>query len=34
VRVRIERVGGVATHPVVYPDGDAYEYLNVRPDNR
>ncbi|MER7334260.1 MULTISPECIES: NUDIX domain-containing protein [unclassified Micromonospora] len=29
VHVRIERVGGVATHPVVYPNGDACEYLNV-----
>jgi 8-oxo-dGTP diphosphatase len=25
----IERVGGVATHPVVYPNGDRCEYLNV-----
>ncbi|MEV0155779.1 NUDIX domain-containing protein [Micromonospora sp. NPDC050686] len=29
VRVEIERVGGVATHPVVYPNGDVCEYLNV-----
>ncbi|SCF20551.1 NUDIX hydrolase [Micromonospora mirobrigensis] len=29
VHVEIERVGGVATHPVVYPNGDACEYLNV-----
>ncbi|MEU8263792.1 NUDIX domain-containing protein [Micromonospora sp. NPDC048999] len=29
VRVAIDRVGGVATHPVVYPNGDACEYLNV-----
>lgn len=29
VRVEIERVGGVATHPVVYPNGDACEYFNV-----
>jgi 8-oxo-dGTP diphosphatase len=29
VRVEIERVGGVATHPVVYPNGDACEYLAV-----
>lgn len=29
VRVEIDRVGGVATHPVVYPNGDACEYLNV-----
>jgi 8-oxo-dGTP diphosphatase len=29
VRAEIERVGGVATHPVVYPNGDACEYLNV-----
>ncbi|MFU8874734.1 NUDIX hydrolase [Micromonospora sp. SL4-19] len=29
VRVEIERIGGVATHPVVYPNGDACEYLNV-----
>jgi 8-oxo-dGTP diphosphatase len=29
VHAEIERVGGVATHPVVYPNGDACEYLNV-----
>ncbi|GAB3807075.1 hypothetical protein GCM10027605_36560 [Micromonospora zhanjiangensis] len=29
VRVEIDRVGGVATHPVVYPNGDVCEYLNV-----
>ncbi|MFR9777477.1 NUDIX hydrolase [Micromonospora sp. MS34] len=29
VKVEIERIGGVATHPVVYPNGDACEYLNV-----
>ncbi|MEH0938124.1 NUDIX hydrolase [Micromonospora psammae] len=29
VRVRVEGVGGVATHPVVYPNGDACEYLNI-----
>jgi 8-oxo-dGTP diphosphatase len=29
VAVEIERVGGVATHPVVYPNGDRCEYLNV-----
>ena len=29
VHVEIERVGGVATHPVVYPNGDVCEYLNV-----
>ncbi|OKI85080.1 NUDIX hydrolase [Micromonospora sp. CB01531] len=29
VRVAIERVGGVATHPVRYPNGDTCEYLNV-----
>jgi 8-oxo-dGTP diphosphatase len=29
VRAEIERVGGVATHPVVYPNGDMCEYLNV-----
>ncbi|SCL72633.1 NUDIX hydrolase [Micromonospora peucetia] len=29
VHVRIERVAGVATHRVVYPNGDACEYLNV-----
>jgi 8-oxo-dGTP diphosphatase len=29
VRATIERVGGVATHPVVYPNGDRCEYLNV-----
>jgi 8-oxo-dGTP diphosphatase len=29
VRVTVERVGGVATHPVVYPNGDVCEYLNV-----
>ncbi|MGK5672843.1 NUDIX hydrolase [Micromonospora sp. URMC 106] len=29
VRVRVDGVGGVATHPVVYPNGDVCEYLNV-----
>ncbi|MFC4149790.1 NUDIX domain-containing protein [Micromonospora mangrovi] len=29
VQATIERVGGVATHPVVYPNGDVCEYLNV-----
>ncbi len=29
VRIEVERVGGVATHPVRYPNGDACEYLNV-----
>ncbi|MFE9692204.1 NUDIX domain-containing protein [Micromonospora sp. NPDC005806] len=29
VKVEIERLGGVATHPVVYPNGDTCEYLNV-----
>jgi 8-oxo-dGTP diphosphatase len=29
VHARIDRIGGVATHPVVYPNGDACEYLNV-----
>ncbi|GAB3268345.1 NUDIX domain-containing protein [Micromonospora halotolerans] len=29
IEVEIERIGGVATHPVVYPNGDACEYLNV-----
>jgi 8-oxo-dGTP diphosphatase len=29
VHAEIERVGGVATHPVVYPNGDVCEYLNV-----
>jgi 8-oxo-dGTP diphosphatase len=29
VRAEIERVGGVATHPVVYPNGDTCEYLHV-----
>jgi 8-oxo-dGTP diphosphatase len=29
VHVRIDAVGGVATHPVVYPNGDTCEYLNV-----
>jgi 8-oxo-dGTP diphosphatase len=29
VRAAIERIGGVATHPVVYPNGDRCEYLNV-----
>ncbi|MCW3820002.1 NUDIX domain-containing protein [Micromonospora sp. DR5-3] len=29
VRVAIERIGGVATHPVRYPNGDTCEYLNV-----
>ncbi|MEU1604636.1 NUDIX domain-containing protein [Micromonospora matsumotoense] len=29
VRVVVDRIAGVATHPVVYPNGDACEYLNV-----
>ncbi len=29
VHAEIERLGGVATHPVVYPNGDECEYLNV-----
>jgi 8-oxo-dGTP diphosphatase len=29
IHAAIERVGGVATHPVVYPNGDRCEYLNV-----
>jgi 8-oxo-dGTP diphosphatase len=29
VQAEIERVGGVATHPVIYPNGDSCEYLNV-----
>jgi 8-oxo-dGTP diphosphatase len=29
VRARIEGVGGLATHPVVYPNGDRCEFLNV-----
>jgi 8-oxo-dGTP diphosphatase len=29
VRVEVERIGGVATHPVVYPNGDTCEYLHV-----
>ncbi|MCL7458013.1 NUDIX domain-containing protein [Micromonospora echinofusca] len=29
VHVRIERLAGLATHPVVYPNGDVCEYLNV-----
>jgi 8-oxo-dGTP diphosphatase len=29
VHAVIERLGGVATHPVVYPNGDACEFLNV-----
>src|SRR3954471_6256751 len=29
IRAAIERIGGVATHPVVYPNGDRCEYLNV-----
>jgi 8-oxo-dGTP diphosphatase len=29
IHVEIERVGGVGTHPVVYPNGDICEYLNV-----
>jgi 8-oxo-dGTP diphosphatase len=29
VHVAIDAVGGVATHPVVYPNGDTCEYLNV-----
>jgi len=29
VRAEIERLGGVATHPVIYPNGDVCEYLNV-----
>ena len=29
VRARIDGLGGVATHPVEYPNGDRCEYLNV-----
>ncbi|WP_433290930.1 NUDIX hydrolase [Actinoplanes sp. CA-030573] len=29
VRVEIESMAGVATHPVQYPNGDRCEYLNV-----
>ena len=29
VRAEIEGVGGLATHPVVYPNGDRCEFLNV-----
>lgn len=29
IEVEIERIGGVATHPVVYPNGDTCEFLNV-----
>jgi 8-oxo-dGTP diphosphatase len=29
VEAEIDRVGGVATHPVVYPNGDACEYLAI-----
>jgi 8-oxo-dGTP diphosphatase len=29
VVARIERVGGLASHPVVYPNGDRCEYLDV-----
>lgn len=29
VRAEIVRLAGVATHPVVYPNGDRCEYLNV-----
>jgi 8-oxo-dGTP diphosphatase len=29
VHVTIDAVGGVATHPAVYPNGDSCEYLNV-----
>jgi len=29
VRAEIEGVAGLATHPVIYPNGDACEYLNV-----
>ena len=29
VHARIESIGGVATHPVEYPNGDRCEYLNV-----
>jgi 8-oxo-dGTP diphosphatase len=29
VHAEIIRIGGVATHPVVYPNGDTCEYLNV-----
>ncbi|MFI7305793.1 NUDIX hydrolase [Micromonospora aurantiaca] len=29
VKVAIDRLAGVATHPVVYPNGDACEYLNI-----
>jgi len=29
VRVEVERLGGVATHPVRYPNGDECNYLHV-----
>jgi 8-oxo-dGTP diphosphatase len=29
VHAAIDRVAGVATHPVVYPNGDTCEYLNI-----
>jgi 8-oxo-dGTP diphosphatase len=29
VHVKIERLAGVALHPVTYPNGDACDYLNV-----
>jgi 8-oxo-dGTP diphosphatase len=29
VRVMVEGLAGVATHPVVYPNGDRCEYMNV-----
>jgi 8-oxo-dGTP diphosphatase len=29
VLAEIDRIGGVATHPIVYPNGDRCEYLNV-----
>ncbi len=29
IRADVEWLGGVATHPVVYPNGDRCEYLNV-----
>jgi 8-oxo-dGTP diphosphatase len=29
VQIRVDGLGGVATHPVVYPNGDRCEYLNV-----
>ena len=29
VHAAVERVGGVGTHQVVYPNGDVCEYLNV-----